>query len=237
MGRNNYFQFKQFRIEQESSAMKVGVDGVLLGAWADVKNARNILDVGTGTGLIALMLAQRSGAKITAVEIEEKAATEAEKNVTASQWNDRVEVINTSFQNFAAKTDITFDLIVSNPPFFTNGSKASYDERTLARHNDSLPFTDLMKQASNMLNENGSLALIVPPEGFNELQELAKSNNLFLEHKTEIKPKPLKKVNRLLLQWSKQETEAQTDNLIIYNDDGSFTVEYIRLTRNFYLKF
>lgn len=237
MGGNNYFQFKQFRIEQEQSAMKVGVDGVLLGAWADVSNARNILDVGTGTALIALMMAQRSLAKITAVEIEKKAATEAKRNIAASPWQERVKVVNTSFQDFAVTADTTFDLIVSNPPFFTNAPKASGNERTLARHNDALPFTELIKCASDILNEDGGLAIIIPAEGFNDLLGIANSNGLFLKHKTEVKPKSPKKVNRLLLQWSKKKTETRVDSLTIFNEDGSFTNEYIRLTRDFYLKF
>ena len=119
MGRNNWFEFKQFRIEQQKSAMKVGTDGVLLGSWTPVKNARRILDVGTGTGIVALMLAQRSKAQIDAVEIDSLAATEAKFNFDQSVWKHRLRVHNIEFQSFASASSQKYDLIVSNPPFFT----------------------------------------------------------------------------------------------------------------------
>ena len=237
MGSNNYFQFKQFRVEQEQSAMKVGIDGVLLGAWANVDGCSQILDVGTGTGLIALMLAQRSEAKITAIEIEKKAALEAAENVSVSPWNERIEVVHTSFQDFAKKCHEKFDLIVSNPPYFSNSFKAANSERTLARHNDTLPFSVLIKLASEMLSEHGRLALIVPGGAIQHLKDLAELNHLFLQHITAIKPKPGKSVNRALLEWGRKQTALKEDCLIIYNRDNSFTEEYIGLTKEFYLKF
>jgi len=237
MGKNNYFQFKQFRIEQERSAMKVGVDGVLLGAWADVSEKTAILDIGAGTGLIALMLAQRSTAKITAIEIEQKAATEARENVASSPWKDRIEVLHTSFQELAQTTSVKFDLLVSNPPFFTKASKAASNERTLARHNDSLSFEELILHSSELLHENGSLALIIPADAFDVLNNLADSSGLFLKRLTRIHPKPSKPVNRMLVQWTKKKSDAEIKEISIYQNDGSFTKDYIDLTRDFYLKF
>lgn len=237
MGKNNYFQFKQFRIEQERSAMKVGVDGVLLGAWTDVSQTKNILDVGTGTGLIALMLAQRSNAQITAIEIEKNAALEAKENIAASPWKNRLEVVNIPFQEYATKQSQKFDLIVSNPPFFSNASKAASNERTLARHNDTLTFVELISYSASLLHEAGSLSLIIPAEAIEELNKLANNNQLYLKRLTQIKPKPAKNVNRILVQWSKTKQQPEFGELIIYQNDGSFTNEYIELTRDFYLKF
>lgn len=237
MGRNNYFQFKQFKIIQEKSAMKVGVDGVLLGAWVQTNSAREILDVGTGTGLIALMLAQRSEAQITAVEIEENAADEASQNVGASRWKERVEVRKTSLQEFVKSASSSFDLIVSNPPFFSQATRAAYAERTIARHNDLLPFSELISCSAGLLAENGKIALVLPIEALEEIQYWARENNLWLCRKTEIFPKTGKKVNRVLLEFGKKETVLNEDCLTIYNSDGSFTEEYVALTRDFYLKF
>jgi len=237
MGRKNYFQFKQFRIEQVNSAMKVGVDSVLLGAWTDVSNAHKILDVGTGTGLIALMLTQRSQAKIIAVEIEENAAKEATKNVAESIWNDRIDVNHISFQQFLERNTEKFDLIVSNPPYFGNSHKAASYERTLARHNDNLTLKELIQGVTKILNPTGTLALIIPVMEIRGLQNLLFENRLFFRRWTEIKPKPSKPANRVLLQIGKTPTEQYSSALTIYNNDNSFTEAYKELTRDFYLKF
>ncbi len=237
MGKNNYFQFKQFRIEQERSAMKVGIDGVLLGSWTDVSEAKTILDVGAGTGLIALMLAQRSSAKITALEIEQNAASEARENAASSPWKDRIEVLHTSFQEFTQTTSEQYDLIVSNPPFFSNAIKAASNERTLARHNDSLSFEDLILNSLGLLHENGSLAVITPADAFDILNDQARINRLFLKRLTRIHPKPSKMANRLLVQWTKKEQDAEIKEINIYQNDGSFSEDFIELTRDFYLKF
>ncbi|MDP2113785.1 MAG: methyltransferase, partial [Bacteroidota bacterium] len=163
MPRNNYFQFKQFRIIQDKSAMKVGVDGVLLGVWANVSGAKRILDIGTGTGLIALMMAQRNAdARIDAVEIEPDAFQEAVYNIQQSPWNERIQIELCSFQEFAGKAGLKYDLIVSNPPYFTNGHKAPLENRATARHSDSLSLGDLISGAIGLLNETGKIALVLP---------------------------------------------------------------------------
>lgn len=237
MGRNTYFQFKQFRIEQVHSAMKVGVDGVLLGAWAEVANVAKILDVGTGTGLIALMLAQRSKAQITAIEIEKSAAMEARENVAASPWKDRIQVLHTSFQDFASSSQEKFDLIVSNPPYFAGATKAASDERSMARHNDRLSFEELTLHSSALLNENGRLAIIIPSESFDELHRIVSRYKLYLKQITHIRPKPSKMVNRVLAQWSTIEEAPEIQELCIYEQDGVFTEAYKNLTCDFYLLF
>jgi len=237
MGRNNYFQFKHFKILQEKAAMKVGVDGVLLGSWVQINSAVRILDVGSGTGVIALMLAQRSEAQITAIEIEENAFREAEMNASASIWSDRLKIFHTSLQEFAKNGVSKFDLIVSNPPFFSQATRAACEERTIARHNDLLPFSELINCSSNLLDENGRVALILPVEALEEIQHWAELNKLWLCRKTNIIPKTGKKINRVMLELGKKETVLNEDCLTIYNSDGSFTKEYVSLTKDFYLKF
>ena len=217
--------------------MKVGIDGVLLGAWADVRDCCTILDIGTGTGLIALMLAQRSKAEITAIEIEKNAAEAATVNVAASPWKERVKVEHISLQEFAASNSQQFDLIVSNPPFFQNSFKAASGGRTLARHNDSLPFSTLCEITSQLLTEQGRCAFIVPVMVTGEIETLARKNGLFLQRKTLVIPNEKKAPNRVLLEMGKIEIAAGTDNITIYNNDGSRTEAFKKLTCDFYLKY
>lgn len=237
MARNNYFQFKQFTIYQDNAAMKVGTDGTLLGAWASVEGCMHILDIGTGTGLIALMIAQRSNATITAIEIEENAALEAKQNVAISPWKDRVNVQHISLQKYSKTSSSTFDLIVSNPPFFTQSFKAANQNRTMARHNDSLPFSDLFSYSTKRLNPQGRLALVLPADAANDCVKLANKNMLFLIRRTDVKPKARKEVNRVLLEFSKHEVEPMVDSLTIYDDKGGYTESYKLQTKDFYLKF
>lgn len=238
MGRNNYFQFKQFKIVQEKSAMKVGTDGALLGAWVNIDGAASVLDIGTGTGLIALMIAQRSLAKVQGVEIEKSAADEAIENVKNSPWTDRVLIQNISFQDFVKNTDRQFDLIVSNPPFFTNSFKNEIENRALARHNHLLSFQELISGAVKLMSSKGRLAVVLPNIPAEEFIELAILKGLFLNRTTRVKPKASKLYNRLLIEFSKENLVPAEDELIIYtNDSSDFTEMYKKLTREFYLKF
>lgn len=238
MAGNNWFQFKQFRIAQEKAAMKVGTDAVLLGAWSDVSGARNILDVGTGTGIVALMLAQRSPARITAIDVEKNAAEEAAENVLNSPWAERIFVQNISFQEFAEFGIQKFDCIVSNPPFFGNNLKSADKNLALARHNDLLSFSDLAKGAEKLLSENGKLSLVLPMESAFKFEELAIKRSLFHVRQTEVSHKSLSKANRCLLEFSKQQFPLIKDFLKIRTDDGlNFSSAYKKLTSDFYLKF
>ncbi len=235
---NNYFQFKQFTIHQEKSAMKVGTDGVLLGAWADCQKAAQILDIGTGTGLIAIMLAQRSDAIIDAVELENNAACEAELNASACKWKNRIIVCNKSIQQFAAITNKKYDLIVSNPPYFTQSQKTNNEARNFARHNDSLSVSDLFNAVDKLLAENGSFSLIIPTEALPLFLENAKSIGLTCYKKLWIWPTPEIKPKRILLSFSKQNINLKEHNLIIETTGRHrYSSEYKNLTKDFYLAF
>ncbi len=235
---NNYFQFKQFKIIQEKSAMKVGTDGALLGAWANISRVKTALDVGAGTGLISLMIAQRTSTKVLGIEIEKNAAKEAYENIQNSPWKNRVAIKNISFQDFAAASKEKFDLIISNPPFFSNSFKNEIANLAIARHNDLLPFSELINGSVKLLNENGRLAVILPVIQAEEFIELAKHEDLFLSRLTKIKPKATKEPNRFLMEFTKKQTPLKKDYLIIYNETGTdYTESYKQLTCEFYLKF
>jgi tRNA1Val (adenine37-N6)-methyltransferase len=238
MGRNNYFQFKQFLVIQEKAAMKVGTDGVLLGAWADVTKEQKILDIGTGTGVIALMMAQRTSAQITGIEIEKNAAEEAGQNCKNSPWPERIKIKHISFQEFAEKSNEKFGLIISNPPFFINGPKSKDSNLAIARHSNLLPFNDLLYGSNKLLQTDGKLAVVLPVIQAKTLVEKAKITGLHLIRLTEIKPNPQKETNRYLMEFSKKNTELKSDSLTIFDQSGShFSVPYINLTKDFYLNF
>ena len=235
---NNYFQFKQFRIIQEKAAMRVGTDGVLLGAWANTKGAKTILDIGAGTGLIALMLAQRSDAEITAIEIEQRAAEEAASNAGNSPWSNRINIIHDSFQNFAGSYSKTFDLIVSNPPFFIDGKRPNNINLSVARHSDKLSLHDLIKGSEKLLGTNGRLALVLPVSTAEICVQLAEKYGFHLLRRTEVKPAEGKSTNRHLMEFSKINYGLQKNSVAIRNAaNEDFTEEYKQLTRDFYLNF
>ena len=219
--------------------MKVGVDGVLLGAWADVSGAKRILDIGTGTGLIALMMAQRNpDALIDALEIEPEAYNEALLNVQQSPWQEWIQIELCSFQVFAEKSDLKYDLIVSNPPYFTNGHKAPLENRATARHSDSLSLSALISGAIGSLNKTGKIALVLPNESLPELMKLVVLNNLFISRICHVKPNPQKPVFRILVELTKSECIFQEETLMIeFEKHHDYTPEYKELTKDFYLKF
>lgn len=234
---NNYFRFKQFAIRQEKSAMKVGTDGVMLGAWAAIDNAKTILDVGAGTGLIALMLAQRSNASIDAVEIDESSAQQALENVNSSRWQSRVKVHCKPFQQFAIETGIQYDLIVSNPPYFIKSLKPEEAARTVARHNELLPHTELLEGINKLLNENGRFAGIFPYVEGNVFVALASTCNLYCTKRVSIYGKINGPVKRLMLEFSREKLPLEETSITVRGIDGEYTPEYVNLTKDFYLAF
>jgi len=237
MSHNNYFQFKQFRIDQNHAAMKVNTDGVLIGAWTQVDNVKNVLDIGTGTGLIALMLAQRSNATITGIEIEPKAAEEAAHNARHSKWNERITILPVWFQQFAATTELRFDLIISNPPFFSNSAKSAHPNLSVARHNHLLPFGDIISGACKILTCDGRLSLILPSSEASGFILNAQKQGLFLLRITGVKPFPHKESNRVLMEFGRQKQEVAENEISVYElSKQEYSPEFKILARDFYLK-
>lgn len=237
MGRNNWFEFKQFRIEQQKAAMKVGTDGVLLGSWIPVGGSCQILDVGTGTGLIALMMAQRSVGLIDAVEIDHQAYEEAKCNFEKSPWNSRLSAYCADFIPFSESPQRSYDLIVSNPPFFINSLKTCDAASAIARHNDCLTFAQLIAGARNLLNEQGRLGVIIPFESGVDFRETARLHGFYLKQLTTVIPKIGKIPKRLLLEFSLKPCYPIEDELTILNKEGGYTDEYKVLTAPFYPAF
>jgi len=232
------FQFKQFSLVQEQSAMKVGTDGVLLGAWAKAADSSSILDIGTGTGLIAIMMAQKAkNAKIDAVEIDKKAFEEAKSNMANAPWADRLSVVQSSIQDYAKLSDSSYDLIVSNPPFFSGGTLSSNNTRNNIRHTTKLPHGDLLAAVRRLLTPEGRFCVILPLIEGLRLREMGERYGLYCSHLTQVKPKADKSVERLLLQFElNKEVETVEDDLIIQHDERNhYTEEYIALTGAFYL--
>jgi tRNA1Val (adenine37-N6)-methyltransferase len=233
------FQFKQFHIQQERSAMKVGTDGVLLGAWTPLdNNPLSILDIGTGTGLIALMLAQRSIAnQIDALEIDEEAYEEATENFENSPWSDRLFCFHAGLDEFVEDPEDLYDLIVSNPPFYTEDYKTDHKQRDLARFTDALPFDELIEAADLFLTDNGILAVIIPFKEEESFLSLAKEFELYPFKITHVKGTPSSKIKRSLLAFSRKKIDPiEVDELVIETSRHEYTPEYIALTKEFYLK-
>ena len=233
------FQFKQFSLEQDRTAMKIGTDGVLLGSWAPIEtNPFSILDIGTGTGIIALMLAQRSTAEqIDALEIDEDAYEQASDNFENSPWNDRLFCFHAGLDEFVEEPEDEYDLIVSNPPFYSEDYKSDNDQRDLARFQDAMPFEDLIEAAALLLSENGIFSVIIPFKEEEKLIALAKEYELYPLKITRVKGTPTTEMKRSLLAFSRYESpNILIDELIIETARHIYTPEYIALTKDFYLK-
>lgn len=232
------FQFKQFKIEQDRCAMKVGTDGVLLGAWTPlINNPYNILDIGTGTGVIALMLAQRSQAEqIDAIEIDDDAYEQATENFENSSWNDRLYCYHAGLDEFVEEVEEEFDLIVSNPPFYTDDYKSGDNQRDNARFEDSLPFEELVEAADYFLSDQGIFALIIPFKEEEKITTLCKERALYPLKITRVKGTPTSEIKRSLLAFTRIQQTPLIDELIIEIARHQYTDEYIELTKEFYLK-
>ena len=226
------FKFKEFSIVQSKSAMKVGTDGVLLGSWVNCLNAKKILDIGAGTGLISLMLAQRNNeCNITAVEIDKETSEEANININNSKWRDRISIINININNFI--TSDKFDFIVSNPPYFP--ANFSKNKRAIARHTNLLSFQDLIRTTVKLLSSKGIFAVILPKIAEAIFCKTANANKLFLIRICQVKGQKNSDVKRVLLEFSFEKSSLDSDSLVIEESRNIYTNKYIDLCQDFYL--
>ena len=232
------FQFKQFTIQKDKTAMKVGTDGVLLGAWANLDfNPNSILDIGAGTGLIALMMAQRCDAEtIDAIELNDEAYEQTVENFESSDWADRLFCYHASLDEFTDEIDEKYDFIISNPPFYTSTYKELTEERAMARHTESLTYPDLLESTSKLLSENGNCAFIIPFEEEENFLKIAEENKLYPNRITRVKGALNTAVKRSLLQLSFLKTQPIQSELTLELSRHNYTEEYKSLVQDFYLK-
>lgn len=234
---NDYFQFRQFVVHQQRCAMKVGTDGTLLGAWAAAPSGQcRILDIGTGTGLIALMMAQRyPEAEVTGIDIDEDAVTQAVENVSLSPFSERVRIYRQNIVNF---TDtIGFDAIVSNPPYFIDSLACPDDQRTIARHAVSLTYEQLMYQAYRLLKDEGRFSVVVPSDCRAKIEAAACLEGFFTTRVCLIKTTPRKQPKRQLIEFQKHPvSELDISEGVIEVSPNVRSEWYQQLTKEFYIK-
>ncbi len=232
---NSYFQFKQFTIEQGGCAMKVGTDGCLLGGWFDCSQSRRILDIGTGSGLIAIMAAQRCDAMVTGIEIDPNAAAQAKENVKNSPWSERVEIIEKDLLEYVPEE--LFDTIVSNPPYFVNSLKCDNATRTLARHSDSLGSEDFFACADGLLTPDGKVSIVIPCDIEGEWRRSANGCGFAASRLAYIKTTPKKMPKRVLVEFSRGNAiECSESTLVLEDSPGVYSKEAQDILRDFYLK-
>lgn len=231
------FQFKEFVIQQDKNPMKVGTDGILLGAWVDCNGVERALDVGTGTGLIALMMAQKNNnLLVDGVEINESAFLEANNNVKDASFGSRIKLFNESIQDFTLISKEKYDLIVSNPPFFTGGTMSNNMDKRNIRHTVKLSHADLLRSVSSLVSVKGKFAVIVPfLEGLRFI-EIASTYNLHIHRKTQVRSKEGSKIVRLLLSFGKTEVEEIEENdFYLYESENVRSAAFTELTKDYYL--
>ncbi len=216
--------------------MKIGTDAVLLGAWTNVPPSGKILDVGTGSGILALMMAQRSLAWIDAVEIDRDAAGQARQNAAASPWKERIRIYTSAFQEFMIENKEQYDLIICNPPYFVRSLKAPDPARRVSRHDETLPANELLQGAATLLRDSGRLALIFPADALKSWLLEAALTGFYPVRTCTVFSREGKPSTRVMAEFSREANPAQeSGNLMIRYKDGRYTEEYIELTKEFYL--
>ena len=229
------FRFRQFTIHQDKCAMKVGTDAVLLGSWVNAADAKNILDIGTGTGIIAMMLAQKSNARIDAIDICPEACTQANENIKESLWLEKIFVHHVSFQEFSSVTKKKYDLIVSNPPYFSDAPKPLTLGRIQSRHTDLLPFKELISGVKKIISPDGKFCVVLPcREGAAFIDE-AMMQGLFCGNILHVKTKTEKLEKRLLMEFTLNLKNLDESEMVIRCSDNEFSREYVEMTKEYYL--
>jgi tRNA1Val (adenine37-N6)-methyltransferase len=234
------FLFKQFSVEDDKSSMRIGTDAVILGAWVNVTAEKNILEIGTGCGVVSLMLAQRSNAGITAIDIHSDSVEQALGNFRDSSWSDRLSALHISFQEFSNSSDVAFDLIVANPPFFKNSLKSPASLRNISRHDDQLTITDLFQGVSKISHANGlnktRFCIIIPFLHCEDSTSKAKEYGFYLERELIVYPKQGKPPHRVVLEFCNGiPAKVEQMELMIRQEDGSYSERYRELTKEFYI--
>lgn len=252
------FRFKQFAVAQNNCAMKVNTDGVLLGAWVEVSEAKHILDIGTGTGVIALMLAQKnSHAVIDAIDIDKDAYSQSKENFEQSPWSNSLTAIHSSLQNYKGTlavypplvevasgsardeggSNVYYDSIISNPPYFIDDFKADNSQKNIAKHSTALTYQELLKGINRLLSKTGKAFLVIPVFNVQLIQTLAAEENLYITKFTEVTAVAGKNPYLALMELGRKKEEYIKSSLVIQDTQGNFTEEYKHLTKDFYLKF
>jgi tRNA1Val (adenine37-N6)-methyltransferase len=229
------FRFKQFIVEDDRSTMRIGTDAILLGTWTEPGEAQSILEIGTGCGVISLMLAQKSGARIDAIDIDEESIKQAEYNFRQSPWSEKLHPLRVSLQEHMKSSPQQYDLVITNPPFFIDSMKSPDARRNRARHTTDLNQMDLITGITRMLKKEGCFQVILPSGESRRFSDLAQASGLFIQEQMKVSPKAGKPVNRILSRFGFQPCpEPSLQELAIRNNDNSFTKEYIRFTLPYY---
>jgi len=233
------FVFKQFTIHQDKCPMKVGTDAVLLGSWINAQNSTRILDIGTGTGILAIMLAQKSKAIIDAIDIDLYAIEQAKSNVEQCKWHDRIFVLHENFQDYVNQITFQYDLIVSNPPYFIDSYKSPEEGRSIARHNDFLPFKDLVDGVSKILSPHGKFFVILPTREAQIFNSIAEKSNLKLAGLLRVKTKAENGIEKRHLMQFEFNPVSYEEKTISIEKDGrhNYHEDYIDLTKDYYIHF
>ena len=234
---SDYFRFKHFTVHQQRDVMRVNTDGVLLGAWVPAPEGHRVLEVGTGTGVVALQLLQRGAAHVDAIDIDQQACEQARENAALSPWANQIQIVQTSFQEYSEQSANTYDLVVSNPPYYASSLPSPIERRNVMRHADTLSLEDLLAGLSLCLTQTGRFVAIFPVVEGSQFIALAAKAGLYCHQQIQVADQPMKRTKRLLCEFSYARCVPQISELFIRDASGEYSQEYRRLTGAFYLAF
>ncbi len=235
---NNYFKFKQFTVHQEHAPFKVTTDSVMLGAWAQFKDAKNILDIGAGTGILSLMVAQRTEAQIVAIEPDPGSCMQAGLNFSGSPWHNRITLVKTRVQDYFPAADLLFDCVITNPPFFIDSLPNPKEDKAVARHSLTLTHRELLEATLRLMMSSGTLHMVLPVNEAGQFIEMASSLGLYCQRKLIVKPTPAIPPSRVLMTFCRELSIVEEATIVIEKEGRHrYSDEYVSLTKDFYLKF